>query len=138
MSAAWHHLVAVGELGSTKFYIDGQLVGTAAFQSTSDIKAIGNYQGGGQPFGIIDEVVVYNSALTADDVASRYLVFLKDIYAKDTSRGGAGIQNGDQIIIRFTGATGATTSGSISTFGSLISTRTTSALIASVTLEASY
>ena len=108
LSAAWHHLVAVGELGSTKFYIDGQLVGTAAFQSTSDIKAIGNNQYGGQPFGIIDEVAVYSSALTADDVASRYLIFLKEIYAKDTSRGGANIQNGDHVIVRFDGPTGAT------------------------------
>ncbi|MFH0881005.1 MAG: LamG domain-containing protein, partial [Lentisphaerota bacterium] len=70
VSNGWHQLVAVGSSGTTRFYLDGTLVGTAPFQSTSDIKAIGNYQGGGQPWGIIEDLAIFNDkALTSSQVA---------------------------------------------------------------------
>ena len=109
LTSGWHHIAAVGSGSDTIFYIDGVLVGTAVgYKTTAALTTIGNTTAGSEQFGLIDELAVYSSALTADDVASRYLVFLKEIYAKDTSNGGAGIQDGDQVIVRFDGPTGAT------------------------------
>ncbi|MBI3583168.1 MAG: DUF2341 domain-containing protein [Nitrospinae bacterium] len=116
--SGWHHIAAVGDStvggcsplpdGCTKFYIDSVLVGTANYKTTAALTTIGNTTAGNEQFGLIDELAVYSSALTADEVASRYLVFFKEIYAKDTSNGGANVQNGDQVIVRFDGPTGAT------------------------------
>jgi hypothetical protein len=56
LSNGWHYLVADGHQGTTLFYVDGGLVGSIPFQSTSDISFLGNYQGGGQQFGGTDEL----------------------------------------------------------------------------------
>lgn len=72
LSTGWHHLAAVGTGGNTLFYIDGKYVGTANFQSTSDIKAIGNYQGGTQAFGTIDQTRVFNYVRTPAQIAWDY------------------------------------------------------------------
>jgi hypothetical protein len=64
----WHHIAAIGSGGQTVFYIDGSQVGTAAAQSQSDIFAVCNYQGGTQPWGIVDEVKVYGRALTQREI----------------------------------------------------------------------
>ena len=68
LNNGWHHLAAVGSGGTTSFYIDGRLVGTVNTQSTSNIYAIGNYQGGGQPWGTMDDFRVYNRALPASEI----------------------------------------------------------------------
>ena len=48
---AWNQVTAVASGGtSTSFYIDGNFMGSMNYASTSDIFAIGNWQGGGQPF----------------------------------------------------------------------------------------
>ncbi|NCC50259.1 MAG: PKD domain-containing protein [Spartobacteria bacterium] len=73
LDEGWHHIAAVGASGSTKFYMDGVEVGSIPYQSTSDILAIGNYQGGGQQFGVIDEVAVYPTvALSASSIEDIY------------------------------------------------------------------
>jgi len=112
LTSGWHHIAAVGDSvgNTTKFYIDSVLVGTANYETTATtLTTIGNITAGNEQFGLIDELAIYSSALSANEVAARYLVFLREIYAKDTTRGGANIQNGDQIIIRFDGATEGTT-----------------------------
>lgn len=69
----WHHIVAVGEGTTTRFYIDGVLVGTANFKSTSDIVAVGNYQGLGQKFAnMLDDFRVYDRALTQSEIRNIY------------------------------------------------------------------
>ncbi len=71
----WHHIVAVGNAGSTttSFYIDGVLVGTSDRKSTTEFSAFGNHLGGGQPFAqIVDEFVVYNRALSAAQLQDLY------------------------------------------------------------------
>lgn len=72
--STWHHIAAVGiggDAGQTDFYIDGVLVGTADQGSSGNIYAIGNFQGGGQPFAqVIDEFAVFDSALRPDQIAS--------------------------------------------------------------------
>jgi hypothetical protein len=72
LSAGWHHITAVGTGGVTRFYIDGAQVGSVNYQSTENIKAIGNAQGGSQQFGVIDEVAVYGIALTDAQVAGEF------------------------------------------------------------------
>jgi hypothetical protein len=69
----WHHIVAVGSGGQTKYSVNGELVGVASGQSTSNVFAIGNHhagtgRGGTQRFAdIIDDVAIWDEALT--DVA---------------------------------------------------------------------
>ena len=70
---AWHHLIAVGENGTTTFYIDGQHVGVSDGQVTDDIIAIGNIQGGGQAFAdYLDDFRVYDIALSPTQAANLY------------------------------------------------------------------
>ncbi|PIZ46503.1 hypothetical protein COY32_03175, partial [candidate division WWE3 bacterium CG_4_10_14_0_2_um_filter_41_14] len=80
LSNGWHHLTAVGDGGVTKFYIDGSYVGTSNYQSNSEISYIGNYQGGNQQFGSIDETRIYNRALSPKEV--------RDLYNWATGAGG--------------------------------------------------
>jgi hypothetical protein len=72
LSTAWHHLTAVGDGGVTKFYIDGAYVGTSNYQSNSEISYIGNYQGGGQQFGSLDDFRIYNRALSPKEISDLY------------------------------------------------------------------
>lgn len=71
--AGWHHLAAVASDGTTRFYIDGKLVGTASFKSERGIYAVGNYQLGGQQFGTIDEFKIYNIELTPQQITKNFL-----------------------------------------------------------------
>jgi hypothetical protein len=72
LSTGWHHLTAVAKDDKTNFYINGTLVGSSNFQSTTDIYAIGNYQGDGQAFGTIDDLRIYDTALSANEIKSLY------------------------------------------------------------------
>ena len=68
LAAGWHHITAVGSGGSTSFYIDGVYVGKSASQPTDNIVCIGNYQGGGQQFGDVDEVRMWNTTLSQNTI----------------------------------------------------------------------
>jgi len=71
VSDGWHHLAAVQEwsTNSIKFYIDGIQVCTVSnYNSTTDIRAIGNYQGEGQEWGTIDQFKVFNRVLTQKEI----------------------------------------------------------------------
>ena len=70
LAAGWHHLAAVGSGGTTVFHVDGRPVGAISWQSTSDVLAIGNYQGGAQPFGTLADVRIYPTALTAGQISA--------------------------------------------------------------------
>lgn len=53
----WHHVVAVGREGRTRFFVDGRFIGTAERQSRSAIGMVGNYAQGGQRFAeYLDDV----------------------------------------------------------------------------------
>lgn len=75
----WHHIVAVrdGSAGSNLLYIDGtEAISTAAtygggFSSSGPI-FIGEYTGGYNLDGQIDEVAVYDKALSPEEVANHY------------------------------------------------------------------
>ncbi|MCU0468735.1 MAG: LamG domain-containing protein, partial [Arcicella sp.] len=73
----WVHLAVVRTPTERKFYINGQLSlsGTAAppFYNTPILAAIGSRYNGTQPFsGKIDDVKIYNGALTDEDVLLLY------------------------------------------------------------------
>ncbi len=73
LPSGWHHLAVVGQgegdKASTTFYIDGKEVGKVEKAKTSsDIYAIGNYQGGKQPFGKLAEVRIWQLALKPEEV----------------------------------------------------------------------
>ena len=71
LTAGWHHVAAVGTGGIEKFYIDGIFVGkTTGGQVTDNLVAIGNYQGGGQDGGTLDEFKVYNTALSQQAISN--------------------------------------------------------------------
>jgi hypothetical protein len=74
LAQGWHHVVAVGSGGtSTTFYIDGAQAGSAvAWQSTTDIRSVGNYFGGNQSFGLFDEFAVYPSSFNLATVQEHY------------------------------------------------------------------
>ncbi|WP_107669160.1 LamG-like jellyroll fold domain-containing protein [Cyanothece sp. BG0011] len=79
----WHHLAVVGQgegdNASTTFYIDGQVVGQVEKAKTSsDIYAIGNYQGGTQPFGKLAALGIWQIALKPEEI---------EIHSKMTLRG---------------------------------------------------
>ena len=72
----WHHLIARGNPGpdgsagsTTDLFIDGVWVGQTDRRSVTEITAIGNHTGGGQPFAqLVDEMVVFNRALSDRDI----------------------------------------------------------------------
>ncbi|MBI5787672.1 MAG: right-handed parallel beta-helix repeat-containing protein [Candidatus Schekmanbacteria bacterium] len=116
---SWHHVVATYDKRQLNIYVDGKL--EASKNSSLDVfygweesngAAIGrdgNYNG--EHFkGLIDEFVFYNKALTQDEVTRRYNIarnWIKNALAGDNSKQGIGIQQGDQVVIRFnTGTSG--------------------------------
>ncbi|WP_172798126.1 LamG-like jellyroll fold domain-containing protein [Pontibacter akesuensis] len=78
---AWHQLVAVRDGGSglTKLYVDGELLGQTSFSypygfSSSMPVNIGylNREGGYHFNGDLDEVKLFGTALSPEDIAERY------------------------------------------------------------------
>jgi hypothetical protein len=70
--SGWHFITAVYTGGVTTFYIDASSVGTVTKTNTDNIDVIGNYQGGGQNWGIIDELRIYSRALSSSDITQLY------------------------------------------------------------------
>lgn len=68
LSAGWHHIAASATGGTTTFYIDGNLVGSSAFQSNDNISSIGAFFGGGQSFGRTDEIRIWNFAKSQSQI----------------------------------------------------------------------
>jgi hypothetical protein len=70
----WHHYVVVNDQGSNtaQLYIDGGLEGTAAYRAGNNAFTIGNsHANGGWGWdGDIDDVQIYDTALTLADVSS--------------------------------------------------------------------
>lgn len=68
--SGWHNLIVTGSNSTgTKYYIDGNQVGTNANKTGQQLSAIGNYSNGGrQEWGKFDEVRVYNQAWNPGDV----------------------------------------------------------------------
>jgi len=72
----WHHWVVVGIDNATLFYVDGEFVGSATWQSFSNIFTVGNVHeslGGNQDFAEqIDDVYIYERALSPAEIIKLY------------------------------------------------------------------
>jgi len=73
----WHHLVVVHNGTSAEVYLDGNSQGTATVVSPNSgwgtSFRIGQYFGSGFPWsGYLDEVAIFDSALTSNDVTNIY------------------------------------------------------------------
>jgi prepilin-type N-terminal cleavage/methylation domain-containing protein len=86
-NGAWHHFAFTIPLDShiSEFYVDGSLIGTDAFGTLGDngsnlyiggLGAVRNWQ------GLIDEVRIYNTALTTSQIQSQYYAGLNRLLAK--------------------------------------------------------
>ncbi len=75
--AEWHHLAYVLESAGSKLYVDGRLVGTGsppATNRTPTLGFIGSMDGFSEMFrGSLDEVRVYDRALTGQEVAAEFV-----------------------------------------------------------------
>ncbi|MHB9139618.1 MAG: LamG-like jellyroll fold domain-containing protein [Victivallaceae bacterium] len=82
-NGSWHHVAAVADRGvNVKIYVDGTLAGTLAETNVGNIDSTTYLSIGGltlngtncyHPFsGSIDEVMIFNKALTADEVSKIY------------------------------------------------------------------
>ena len=77
VAGQWLHLVGTYDGSNVRLYVNGVLQATTAYSggaiSTTNNPAIGALSGGGDFFpGTIDEVAIYNSALSGTRVAAHY------------------------------------------------------------------
>ncbi|HET9946446.1 MAG TPA: DUF2341 domain-containing protein [Patescibacteria group bacterium] len=74
--SGWHQVTEVGNGGTSSFYIDGAVVGTASAEiQNQSVGTVGNFSGGGQNIGKLDEPRIYSTALTQaqiTDLAANY------------------------------------------------------------------
>ncbi len=78
LAPGWHHLAAVGSGSTTTFYIDGALVGTSTYKSPSAVDWIGSCCGG-QTWGRLDDMRIYNRALSQSEIRQLYNTTSDDI-----------------------------------------------------------
>ncbi len=70
----WHHIAVVGNTNREAFYIDGIWRGnTTGFPSTQSVRYVGNTPDGSQPWGVVDEVRIWNRSLSAQEINEHYL-----------------------------------------------------------------
>jgi len=79
---AWHHFVNVYDGAHLLIYVDGQQrlseSETASITGYTGNFRVGDYNGGSRAFsGLLDEVAVYSSALSASTVADHYAIGMK-------------------------------------------------------------
>lgn len=82
----WHHFVGVWDEANIYFYIDGIYQGSSVNTSTSMIEnydrfnvtrfGMFNYEDTGKHRGMIDEILIYNRPLSAEDVLNLYRSYL--------------------------------------------------------------
>ncbi|MBK8807413.1 MAG: choice-of-anchor D domain-containing protein [Bacteroidales bacterium] len=65
----WNHISAVASGTTTQFYVNGKLVGTSATKEINPLNYLGNYVGGGQNVGTVDEFRVWNYARSQNEIA---------------------------------------------------------------------
>jgi hypothetical protein len=78
VTGKWFHVMGVKSLGKISIYVNGNLEATGTSSATSTKKSNGDFYIGGNPIdrtyfaGLIDEVVFYERALSANDVREIY------------------------------------------------------------------
>lgn len=111
----WVHVAATWDGSVIRLYMNGvevQVSGTLDITHTPDGVCnlqIGRYNTGEAFDGKIDEVVVYDRAMSGSEIKARSGSWFENAIARDVSNGGAGIQAGDKVVIGFEGETSAPT-----------------------------
>jgi prepilin-type N-terminal cleavage/methylation domain-containing protein len=84
----WHHIVGTWDGDIIKLYIDGSINASSDVPNTLTFPAInfqiGRWVGGASQYfnGLVDEVCIYSTALTASQIQSQYYVGLDRLLAK--------------------------------------------------------
>ena len=109
-AGTWHHIVGTYDGATMTLYVDGQVEGSPVdvsfiFESNTSPLLIGRNSSGNSFDGAIDDVALYNRALTPAEITARYGANLVSAFASDPLSSGRGIQAGDQVIIKFNGPT---------------------------------
>jgi VCBS repeat-containing protein len=79
-NAVWHHVALVRSGTTNRLYVDGEIAAsqtwsyTAGFSHASAPVTLGSLNGGNRFGGGLDEVAVYNRALSANEIKSHYYV----------------------------------------------------------------
>jgi len=101
-------------VATTTFYINGQASGT--FVDDHHTGGIADLVAGKTTFdfdyffnGVVDELVIYNKALTATELKKRYRTWATSSVADNNSGGGVNVQAGDRVTIIFDAETNADT-----------------------------
>lgn len=68
----WYHIVVTRNSGTTRVYINGTLVNTAAFAGSIEFNMIGGYGSAFFMNGVMDEIAVYNRPIDAAEVTELY------------------------------------------------------------------
>ncbi len=140
----WHDLVGVYNNGSTSLYVDGNLVGSgwgAYSNNIADFMVGGLFNNNGIPenlfHGFIDEVAIYNKALSATEVKALYNSSIPNVPTLVQLSPATGVQ-GTTINVTFTGTNLATVNAVVSdnpgVSGSIIS-RSDTSVVASITID---
>ena len=131
----WHFVSVVRNTSANnfKFFIDSTLEKTVASSAGTDphniagTVEIGRKNGftlnptSSEYFrGLIDNVAIYNYALTDAEVLGHHFVYPSEAHASDTSGGGANIQAGDSVTILFNGEAGATAISNLTTLNNAL------------------
>jgi hypothetical protein len=72
-TAGWHHLAIISDGSYTNVYVDGSLQGSVFDTSAGGIDVIGNYQVGGQAWGVLDELrIKTGTTVTGNYIITQY------------------------------------------------------------------
>ena len=72
LADTWVHWATTGTNSAQSFYINGQLVGTTAYGTGGNRHNEWGSTGGGQPFGYVANMFLYNTILTAEQIQQNY------------------------------------------------------------------
>ncbi|MDA1191191.1 MAG: LamG domain-containing protein [Candidatus Poribacteria bacterium] len=87
VDGTWHHIAAIYDGAMFRLYIDGEVdaetANTNAPDNASTVVTIGSWVGGGYLKGRLDEVALYNHALTAAELANAMTGLTTAVEASD-------------------------------------------------------
>ena len=72
---SWHYITGVVDVNTMRVYLDGELIAEQAFSgpiTSNDPETDIGLAGDGSFIGIIDEVAIYNRALSDEEVRQNY------------------------------------------------------------------
>ena len=90
ISPGWHNLVIVANASQMIFYVDTNVIGTIGSKYTGTFGSIG-YSPAAYGPGKIDEVILFNKALSIDEIRALYLGLTNDEFVANKPAIGTGV-----------------------------------------------